>query len=252
MGAIFGGSKSKQKSSQQSSSSSYGRSSSWNEAYPSVANLYGGEAATRGTDAGKMVSDALMGGQGAADAFGSYKKSIGYDQLMKDVMGAVSGKFGALGLGNSGAALRESQRQAGQIGQQAYGSWLDRLFGVQDRGMAGTAQMVSAGNRSESEQASQSQSSGTSSGSSNSKNGLGGMIGGILSDRRLKKDITRVGELDNGLGLYKFTYTDDRGPFIGVMAQEVAEIAPEALGPTTRDGYMTVNYDKLGIKMVAA
>lgn len=257
MGAIFGGSKSKQSSSQQSSSTSSSiggsKSSSWNQAYAPVASLYGGEAAQRGVDAGGMVSDALMGGQGAADAFGAYKKSIGYDQLMKDAMGAVSGKFGALGLGNSGAALRESQRQAGQIGQQAYGSWLDRLFGVQDRGMAGTAQMVNAGNRNESESfqqsQSQSQSSGTSNGSSNSKNGLGGLIGGIASgiagsDRRLKKNIVKIGDVTEDVGLYRYNYINSDKLHVGVMADEVEQHIPDALGPVI-DGYKTVNYDVL-------
>jgi hypothetical protein len=35
--------------------------------------------------------------------------------------------------------------------------------------------------------------------------------------------------------------------YVGVMAQEVAQVAPEAV-MRGRDGYLRVNYDKLGVK----
>jgi hypothetical protein len=76
----------------------------------------------------------------------------------------------------------------------------------------------------------------------------------IASDVRLKKDIRRVGTLENGLGLYLYRYLwdeDDRTPRIGVMAQDVARIAPEALG-APRGGYMTVDYGKLGLAHLVA
>ena len=67
----------------------------------------------------------------------------------------------------------------------------------------------------------------------------------FLSDVRAKKNIDRVGET-NGMGLYLFHYNDepdDAPRRLGLMAQEVAEIAPEAVS-TRPDGMMQVDYAK--------
>ncbi|ABQ70798.1 hypothetical protein Swit_4460 [Rhizorhabdus wittichii RW1] len=69
-----------------------------------------------------------------------------------------------------------------------------------------------------------------------------------LSDRRTKTNIEKVGELDDGLGIYDFDYVDldhGAGRQRGVMADEVAILRPWALGPRTADGFATVDYKKL-------
>ena len=75
--------------------------------------------------------------------------------------------------------------------------------------------------------------------------GRGG--GGRRSDIRLKHDIALLGRLDNGLGLYRFSYNSSNKAYVGVIAQEVAQIRPDAavVGP---DGYLRVRYEKLGLK----
>jgi hypothetical protein len=68
------------------------------------------------------------------------------------------------------------------------------------------------------------------------------------SERRLKRDIERIGEHE-GLGLYRYNYVwddIDRAPRTGVMVDEVERIAPHALGPLT-DSDKTVDYAKLGL-----
>ena len=74
--------------------------------------------------------------------------------------------------------------------------------------------------------------------------GRGG--GGRRSDIRLKHDIVLLGRLDDGLGYYRFVYNGGHTAYVGVMAQEVRTLMPEAvtLGP---DGYMRVSYDRLGL-----
>ena len=74
--------------------------------------------------------------------------------------------------------------------------------------------------------------------------GRGG--GGRRSDVRLKHDIHLLGRLDNGLGYYRFTYNDGHKPYVGVMAQEVQTVAPDAV-VRDRDGYLSVLYGKLGL-----
>ena len=69
----------------------------------------------------------------------------------------------------------------------------------------------------------------------------------VTSDRRLKRDIFRLGCLDSGICLYRFRYLWDDTFYVGVMAQEVERIAPDAVvhGP---DGYLRVRYDLLGLQ----
>jgi hypothetical protein len=69
------------------------------------------------------------------------------------------------------------------------------------------------------------------------------------SDTRLKTDIARVGQLDNGLPLYRFRYLWSQEFFVGVMAQEVLPVAPYAV-IVGEDGFMRVNYAMLGTRMM--
>jgi hypothetical protein len=78
--------------------------------------------------------------------------------------------------------------------------------------------------------------------------GRGG--GGRRSDIRLKEDIVPLVQLGNGLELYRFRYKgSDHRLYVGVMAQDVQKIEPNAVwhGP---DGYLRVNYDRLGLKFM--
>ncbi len=70
-----------------------------------------------------------------------------------------------------------------------------------------------------------------------------------FSDVRLKRDITLVTRLENGLNLYRYRYLWSDQEYVGVMAQEVAKIMPDAvmMGP---DGYLRVNYARLGTPLM--
>jgi hypothetical protein len=75
----------------------------------------------------------------------------------------------------------------------------------------------------------------------------GGGRGGRRSDVRLKHDIALLGHLENGLGFYRFAYNGSNKSYVGVLAQEVLAIMPQAV-VRDRDGYLSVLYDKLGVK----
>ena len=75
----------------------------------------------------------------------------------------------------------------------------------------------------------------------------GGGQTAIKSDIRLKHDIVKLGALGNGIGLYRFRYTWSDQAYVGVMAQEVQAVMPEAVGRGA-DGYLRVNYDKVGVR----
>jgi len=77
--------------------------------------------------------------------------------------------------------------------------------------------------------------------------GGGGRGDGRRSDVTLKHNIALLGRLDNGLGFYRFSYNGSDQVYVGVMAQEVQTVVPEAV-VRSRDGYLEVLYDKLGLK----
>ena len=64
---------------------------------------------------------------------------------------------------------------------------------------------------------------------------------------RLKHDIVLLGYLDNGLGYYRFSYNGSDKLYVGVMAQEVLRLIPQAVA-RGRDGYLIVHYERLGLK----
>jgi hypothetical protein len=56
-----------------------------------------------------------------------------------------------------------------------------------------------------------------------------------------------LGHLDNGLGFYRFSYNGSDKAYVGVMAQEVQVVAPDAV-IRGQDGYLRVYYDRLGLQ----
>jgi hypothetical protein len=80
--------------------------------------------------------------------------------------------------------------------------------------------------------------------------GLGGAGIMAFSDIRMKENIKQIHWLPNGLPVYEYEYKPEfkdiagHGKFVGVMAQEVEVVQPEAV-ITNADGYKMVNYGVL-------
>ena len=68
--------------------------------------------------------------------------------------------------------------------------------------------------------------------------------GGFFSDRRLKTDIKDIGRTHDGQKIYSYKYSNDNDgrTQIGLMAQDVEQKHPEAVG--VMGGYKTVDYKK--------
>jgi hypothetical protein len=71
--------------------------------------------------------------------------------------------------------------------------------------------------------------------------GFGSVVG---SDRRLKTEITRIGKLPSGIPFYLFKYIGSDEQQVGVMADEVLKVIPEAVSKD-EDGFYMVDYGKL-------
>lgn len=233
MSKIFGGSKQKSYNSSQQSSTSY------NKAFPAVQNLYAPMGAYA-FNTGIADQDSVLG-----SSFEDFKSNTGFDFLKELGLKNMMGSFGSRGTIGSGAAAKALQG----FGQNLQNTFADRYLSAQNQRASlglGVGQLLGqTGGYS----TSQGTSSGTSSGKSN--NGIGSFIGSIIgaaaaSERRLKTKIEKIGELEDGLGIYSYEYKTEPGlMYIGTMVEEVEELRPWALGPTTEEGYKTVNYKKL-------
>ena len=178
-----------------------------------------------------------MANQGAMQA---QQISIGIGQQeqqnqMMSMKGASAADMAERG-GEAMVQSAEMQRQSTLLGieyggmaganagvQGAYGNQMAG-FGMQagmaNASLAATAGMVSAG--------------------------IGAAGSAAGSDRKLKKNINKIGESPSGLNIYSFKYKDTKhgeGLFQGVMSDEVPQ---KAVG--TRDGYDTVDYSMLDVE----
>lgn len=91
---------------------------------------------------------------------------------------------------------------------------------------------------------------------SNAKNaGMDSMLGSMaglagqampfmFSDRRLKTDIRRVGEVQPGIGMYEYRFCGSTDRHVGVIAQEVAQVRPDLVREHA-SGFLQVNYGGL-------
>lgn len=70
--------------------------------------------------------------------------------------------------------------------------------------------------------------------------------GGRRSDAALKQDVRLLGEIGSHVGFYRFRYYGDERVYVGVLAQEVQSVRPDAVRRGD-DGYLRVSYQQLGV-----
>lgn len=90
----------------------------------------------RGNQAGTLTANFLgmNGGTAAADALGTYRGSTGYQDVLKEGLGAVNSNAYARGMGDSGAALKALQKTGMSLADRSSGDWLGRLNQLQQYG----------------------------------------------------------------------------------------------------------------------
>jgi len=70
----------------------------------------------------------------------------------------------------------------------------------------------------------------------------------VPSDIQLKHDVVRIGAVADGIGLYRFQYNWSDQVYVGVIAQEVQAVRPDAV-VRGREGYLRVDYDRIGVRL---
>lgn len=181
---------------------------------------------TTGNNALSSIQDLLgLGGDPAkAEAgFQNYLNSTGHDFRMQEGMKAITGSNAAKGMLNSGATLKALNQYGQNIGSQDFANYLSQVGGLVTAGQNAANTVAGVGQYAQGKESQQS-----------------GIIPGLFSDRRLKRDVTKLGEYDDGLGIYRYKYLWSDEERVGFMADEVAELRPWALGAEV-DGFQTIH-----------
>lgn len=220
-----------------------GRSESKSNSYSGNLNNSLITGATQGSlgniqTAGDLMKAFLSGDSTGFDAF---KRMTGYDAAQEAGSRGVTSNLAAKGALNSGAAGKNYLRVANDISNQSSDDYWQRLLGLNQQGISAGSLASSAGQYSKSNSTSHGE----------GKSGLGNALSFgaqllSMSDPRLKRNIVRIGETPEGIPTYEYEYLWDDVKRVGVMADEVAKIKPEALGPTIA-GYRSVDYSKLEV-----
>jgi hypothetical protein len=185
-------------------------------------------------------ASAMTGARQQADQTG-YARMLDAAGLGRGLSGASTAAYG--GAVNAGNAAGMNAQSAGQnfMGNMAIGS--GTIGSGQQMQLGGLGNVLNA------------QTNAYVNTNDSFLGDLGGLLGGAASvytafgsDRRLKENIREV-DVDRrtGLSLYEFNYkADPSRKFIGVMADEVELVYPEAV--VEKDGFLAVYYDMLGIE----
>lgn len=230
---------------------------------------------TSGRFAGMQNANQVMEaatGAAAATRARTAAEQLGWAKRM-DVQGLGSGLAGsqstAMGLGlNAGSqslasgmtGMNAYQMLGGSVNQGIQGA-MQGWQGVGNLGVQSYNTQVNAWGQQQQANAQQSSALGSTLGSlagAAASMYTGGATAAALgalkgSDRQLKENIQYMGELPSGIKVYSFEYKSEfkddpncgHGTFIGVMADEIEQIIPEAVF-ILDNGYKGVNYALVG------
>jgi hypothetical protein len=171
------------------------------------------------------------------DQNSTYNRLAGIAGMGQQSTGIMSGagQNYATNAGNLQTGLAQSQYQAAQANQANQGSMFGDILGT--AATLGAAYLTGGGSLAA-----------TGAAGLGTKAAAQGAAASFFSDRRLKTDIELIGE-ENGHNLYSFKYRQGGdSTFIGVMADEVEKVDPEAIIEDP-SGYKKVNYERIGVKM---
>lgn len=212
LSALFGGSKEK--------------STSDNRAFGQI-NQQFSPAVGAGVGGIQRMGNALSGG------FDDYLDQSGFDFALGEGFKDITGAGAAKGLLRSGGTSKALAGFADGLKRRSYDNYLGAEANLGQLGLGAGGLITSAGQRNQS--------------SGKSQNGI---LSTLFSDRSVKQDIVKHGQLAPGLFLYSFRYIGLDLPIqMGFMADEVRKFCPEAVSrgfyaPLARE-VDVVNYAKV-------
>ena len=193
-----------------------------------------GVARGRGLDQGTMAGE-VLNRQGFADArqdrarqFGLGAAGMGAGTATDPFM-AILGRPGQ-GAAQAGGMLGQGYQMTGQLGPTLFNPDAGVNLALGQQANMANYQAARAG--------------GEGAALGGALAGAGAIAGAMmLSDRRAKAKIVRVGSRREGPGIYTFVYRDDpaRTRRVGMMADEAAGVWPEAVRRRA-DGFLGIDY----------
>lgn len=229
------------------------------------------QATTTGTKGYDAYADAsgANGPEGLARAKQNFQATPGYSEGLNMGLDQNDRRAASRGMLGSGNTSADTIKFANDYASQKYGQYTAGLSPYTNNpaqitgiasGMAGVnTGLGNALNQSYGQQASSAYGTQTGIGNANanadlanltaSQNIWGAAMNGAklaastFSDERLKEDIEQVGELFDGQPVYRYSYAvDPDRTHIGLLAQEVEEVAPDAV--SEHYGFKAVDYRK--------
>lgn len=188
-----------------------------------------------------------------------YTASPGYQFRLGEGNRAIEGSAASKGMLMSGGTLKDIDRFSQGLAAGDFNDQFNRQMAVASGGQQATqtgaalGQQTAGGIADLYTQMGNAKASGYI-GQANAISGGIGQLGAlgamIFSDETLKDNIVDLGTSIGGVPAIEFNYRQDTGlnlpagRFIGVRAQDVARIRPDALGPRV-GGFLTVDYGAL-------
>ena len=135
----------------------------------------------------------LLGGD--ATGLNRYMDVMGFDPMAETLSRGITGNAAAAGLLRSGSTATRLMNKGQELKSMFGNSYIQNLLGLSNLGVNAGQHLVGAGNQS----------------SSSQSPGIGGLLGQVaggigISDPRLKMNVFKLAELDDGLGVYSFSY----------------------------------------------
>lgn len=189
----------------------------------------------------------------AQRGFENYLSNFGFDRDLSQGSRAIIGNQASRRLLGSGSTLKALQTYGLGLRDQYRTNYLNLLGNQQAAGLNAATSLAGVGSNYTGQVSANNNSRASAvgnaalAGAAGNMNFLGSIIQGaaLLSDERAKTITARIGELEDGLPVYRYRYTGSEIEHSGVIAQDVALYRPWALGPVRDDGMLSVDYSKL-------
>lgn len=231
---------------------------SGNHAYDSISSAFS-PGFNYFTQGGNMLGNLLGVNGGPAQTAGleNFANSGGMNFLMQQGQKAVTSSKAAQGLLKSGSYGTALEKYGQGLASTYLNDYLNNLYKLSSLGVNAGQLVTQAGQYSKGTgskpgkqgilptllQVGAAVGTGGASAAAGGAGAAAGGVGPAISDRRLKTEIVKIGQLSDGLGIYEYSIFGKRQK--GVMADEVKKLRPEAYIPNYVANYSAVDYSKL-------
>ena len=180
-------------------------------------------------------------------ALQALEQTPGYQFTRDQGLEAVNRSAAASGYRGSGNVLQELTKYASGLAQQTYADEFTRRYNIASLGVNAASNLAGAATQTGGQAANAllEGSMGKASAQGQMGSSLMSMGGQMFasSDIRIKENLKYIREHIPGINVYEFNYINSAKKFIGVIAQEVEKVMPEAVKEI--NGIKHVNYGML-------